>query len=100
MVEKPEPRDAPSDLGIIGRYVLAPEIFDELRETGRGFGGEIQLTDALKSLNKTQRMYAWEFEGVRYDLGNKLDYLRATVDYALRRDDLREGFKALLEERV
>ncbi|MCX6695270.1 MAG: UTP--glucose-1-phosphate uridylyltransferase GalU [Candidatus Altiarchaeota archaeon] len=88
MIEKPKSEDAPSDLGIIGRYVLTPEIFDSLKKTPRGAGGEIQLTDALKSLNKKQKMYAWIIEGVRYDLGNKFDYIRASLDYALMRPDI------------
>ncbi|MBD3261553.1 MAG: UTP--glucose-1-phosphate uridylyltransferase GalU [Candidatus Altiarchaeales archaeon] len=97
LVEKPKPQNAPSNLGIIGRYVLTPEIFDVLSETGKGHGGEIQLTDAMKQLNKNQDFYALKFKGVRYDLGNKLDYLRATVNYALMREDLRDGFRDLLE---
>jgi len=88
MVEKPKPEEAPSNLGIIGRYVLQPEIFDALKKTQKGAGGEIQLTDALRVLNKKQKMYAWIIEGVRYDLGNKFDYMRASLDYALMRPDL------------
>lgn len=98
LVEKPNPKNSPSNLGIIGRYVLNPEIFDVLSKTGKGHGGEIQLTDAMRNLNNRQSFYAWQFKGVRYDLGNKLDYLKATVNYALMREDLRDGFKALLGE--
>jgi UTP--glucose-1-phosphate uridylyltransferase len=90
LVEKPTPDKAPSNLGIIGRYILTPEIFDAIRETKPGKGGEIQLTDALKLLNQKQEMYAYDFDGVRYDLGNKLDYIRATIDYSLQRDEFRE----------
>jgi len=97
LVEKPKPEDAPSNLGIIGRYVLTPQIFDALKKTKKGKGGEIQLTDALRILNRTQKMYACGFEGVRYDLGNKIDYLKATVDYALMRDDLSDEFRKYLK---
>ncbi len=89
LVEKPPAEDAPSDLGIIGRYVLMPEIFDCLKRTPKGKGGEIQLTDALKILREDQDMYAYKFRGARYDLGNKLDYIRATIDYALYREEFR-----------
>lgn len=97
LVEKPKPEDAPSNLGIIGRYVLTPQIFDALKKTKKGKGGEIQLTDALRILNQAQKMYACDFEGVRYDLGNKIDYLKATVDYALMRDDLNAEFRQYLK---
>jgi len=90
LVEKPKPEKAPSDLGIIGRYVLTPEIFDALDHTKPGSGGEIQLTDALKILNKSQKMFACDFEGVRYDLGNKLEYMKASIEHALMRDDMRQ----------
>ncbi len=83
LVEKPKPEDAPSDLGIIGRYMLTPGIFDCLRRTKRGAGGEIQLTDGLRILKRSQRMYGWEFEGVRYDLGNKFEYLKASIEYGV-----------------
>jgi UTP--glucose-1-phosphate uridylyltransferase len=81
LVEKPKPKDAPSDLGIIGRYLLTADIFDELKKTETGAGGEIQLTDGLRLLNKSQDMYGWEFEGVRYDLGNKFEYIKASIEY-------------------
>jgi UTP--glucose-1-phosphate uridylyltransferase len=95
IVEKPEPRDAPSTLAAIGRYVFTPEIFDALRETPPGHGGEIQLTDAINLLAQEQAVYAVTFEG-RFDVGNKLDYLRATVEFALEREDLGADFKAYL----
>lgn len=92
MVEKPAAAEAPSNLAVLGRYVIMPEIFDILEQTAPGRGGEIQLTDALKVLAKQQAMYAYDFLGRRYDVGDKLGYLEATVEYALRRDDLREKF--------
>jgi len=94
LVEKPKPEEAPSNLGIIGRYLLTPDIFEAIEETKPGKGGEIQLTDALKILNQKREMYAYDFEGERYDLGNKADYLRATIEYGLRRDE----FSGLLRE--
>jgi UTP--glucose-1-phosphate uridylyltransferase len=97
IVEKPEPDASPSNLAAIGRYVFTPEIFDALRETPPGHGGEIQLTDAINLLAQDQAVYALRFEG-RYDVGNKLDYLRATVEIALERDDLGADFKAYLAE--
>ncbi len=96
LVEKPKPEDAPSNLGIIGRYLLTPEIFDALRETKKGRGGEIQLTDALRILNKRQRMFAYDFLGVRYDLGNKLDYMEASVEYALMHKSIGADFRNYL----
>jgi len=98
LVEKPQVGEAPSNMAIIGRYILTPEIFSTLKETGIGSGGEIQLTDALKALLKTQKIYAYEFSGKRYDTGNKLGFLQATVEYALRRDDLGEEFKEYLRK--
>jgi len=83
LVEKPKADKAPSDLGIIGRYVLTSGIFDELKKTKKGAGGEIQLTDGLRLLNKKQAMYGWEFEGVRYDLGNKYEYMKASIEYGI-----------------
>jgi UTP--glucose-1-phosphate uridylyltransferase len=99
IVEKPSPEDAPSNLAAIGRYVFTPEIFDALRETPPGHGGEIQLTDAINLLAQDQAVYALTFEG-RYDVGNKLDYLRATVEIAMEREDLGADFKAYLAELV
>ncbi len=96
LVEKPKPEEAPSDLGIIGRYVLTPEIFDAIEQTKPGKGNEIQLTDALRILNKKQPLYAYNFDGVRYDLGNKLDYIKATIEYSLRREEFRDEIKNYL----
>ena len=92
MVEKPAVEEAPSQLAVLGRYVIMPEIFYILEHTAPGRGGEIQLTDALKVLAKEQAMYAYDFMGRRYDVGDKLGYLEATCEYALRREDLREKF--------
>jgi UTP--glucose-1-phosphate uridylyltransferase len=97
MIEKPKPSKAPSNLGAIGRYVLTPEIFDALEQTKPGVNGEIQLTDALRILLKTQKVYAHKFDGIRYDIGDKLDYLRATVEFALRRKDVGPRFKEYLK---
>ncbi len=88
MVEKPRVEDAPSDLAIIGRYVLTPDIFDDLATTARDKGGEIQLTNGLRSLSARRRLTGYEFEGTRYDAGQKLGFLKATVDLALKRADL------------
>jgi UTP--glucose-1-phosphate uridylyltransferase len=95
IVEKPSPEESPSNLAAIGRYVFTPEIFDALRETPPGHGGEIQLTDAINLLAQGQAVYAVSFEG-RFDVGNKIDYLRATVELALDRDDVGADFKAYL----
>ncbi len=97
MIEKPKPDDAPTDVAVLGRYVITPEIFDKLEKTEPGAGGEIQLTDALKNLAKEQQMFAYDFEGRRYDVGDRLGFLEATVEYALRRDDLRDDFKSYLK---
>jgi UTP--glucose-1-phosphate uridylyltransferase len=96
LVEKPNAEDAPSNLGIIGRYLLTPEIFDAIEQTKPGKGGEIQLTDALSILGKSQPLYAYNFDGVRYDLGNKLDYIKATIEYALRREEFRDDIRSYL----
>ena len=88
IVEKPKQKDAPSDLAVIGRYVLTPKIFDKLEQTQRGAGGEIQLTDAIEALMDEQSVYTYEFEGVRYDAGTTMGWLQATVDVALQRPDL------------
>jgi UTP--glucose-1-phosphate uridylyltransferase len=100
IVEKPKPEDAPSNLAAIGRYVLTPEIFDAIRQTPPDAGGEVQLTDALALLAREQAVYAFRFEGGRYDIGKKLDYLRATVELAVDRDDLGPGFRAFLADLV
>ncbi|MFQ5789358.1 MAG: UTP--glucose-1-phosphate uridylyltransferase GalU [Acidobacteriota bacterium] len=97
MVEKPPPAEAPSDLAIIGRYILTADIFAHLARTEPDPRGEIQLTDGLRSRLAEGPVYAYEFEGQRYDCGNKLGFLRATVDYALQRDDLGPAFRAYLK---
>lgn len=97
MVEKPEPRQAPSNLAIIGRYILTPTIFAELAATRRGAGGEIQLTDALRRLLKKEPVYGFIFEGKRHDAGDKLGFLKATVEMALRRPDLGKPFRQYLK---
>lgn len=100
MVEKPDPDKAPSNLAIIGRYILIPEIFQILEKQKPGAGGEIQLTDALKSLVKKTPIYGYLIKGKRYDAGDKLGYLQATVDFALKNKELSEGFKKYLVEKV
>ena len=97
LVEKPPAHEAPSDLAIIGRYVLTPDLFPLLAETRPDARGEIQLTDALRALRRTRPLYAVEFEGKRYDTGDKLGFLRATVEFALARPDLAEAFRAYLK---
>ena len=97
LVEKPKPQDAPSDLAIIGRYILPPEIFEILAWTRADTRGEIQLTDALRELRARRPMYAVEFEGRRYDTGDKLGFLKATVEFALARHDLADEFRAYLK---
>ena len=100
IVEKPAPEDAPSNLAAIGRYVFTPEIFDALRETTPDAGGEIQLTDAIARLAQEQAVYAYVFEGTRYDLGKKIDYLKATVEVAAAREDLGKDFRDFLRDFV
>ena len=97
MVEKPTPKDAPSNLAIIGRYILTPGIFSALEETRPGAGGEIQLTDALRRLLKREPIYGYLFEGKRYDAGDKLGFLQATVEMALKRPDLARKFRRYLK---
>jgi len=97
MVEKPKPGEAPSNLAIIGRYVLTPEIFHLIESIEPGTGGEIQLTDALKHLLRNRPIYGYRFEGNRYDAGDKLGFLKATVEFALRRFDLGEDFRNYLK---
>jgi len=98
LVEKPSPENAPSNLGIVGRYVLTPEIFDVLDRVAPGAGGEIQLTDGLQLLRKDQNIYAYEFEGTRYDTGEPLGFLRAAIEYTLARPDLGPGLKQYLKQ--
>ncbi|MGH9375593.1 MAG: UTP--glucose-1-phosphate uridylyltransferase GalU [Terriglobia bacterium] len=97
MVEKPEPRKAPSNLAIIGRYILTPAVFGELASTRRGAGAEIQLTDALRSLLQKEPIYGYVFEGKRYDAGDKLGFLQATVEMALKRPELGKAFRKYLK---
>lgn len=97
MVEKPRAEEAPSDLAVIGRYILTPDIFEYLENTKPGKGGEIQLTDALRSMALRHPVYALEFEGERYDAGDKLGFLKANVSLALKRDDLRDDFVEFLK---
>lgn len=96
LVEKPQPAEAPSNLAVIGRYLLVPEIFPLLEEVKPGAGGEIQLTDALRLLASQGRVYAYRFQGKRYDVGDKLGFLRATVEFALARPDLAGPFREYL----
>ena len=98
IVEKPAPEDAPSDSGVVGRYLLAPEIFDKLENIGQGAGGEIQLTDGIADLLQEQPVYAYSFTGKRYDCGSKLGYLQATVAYGLAHPDTGEGFREHLKD--
>ena len=100
IIEKPPVESAPSNLAVMGRYVFPPAIFDALDEVPPGTGGEIQLTDGIKALLAEQTVYGWTFRDGRFDVGNKLDYLRATVELALERDDLGPGFRAFLAEVV
>ena len=95
-VEKPDPEDAPSNVAVVGRYILEPTIFEILENTGKGTGGEIQLTDALAEQVKTEKLLAYKFKGKRYDCGNKLGYLQATVEYALRHKKIGNEFKEYL----
>ncbi|SON68637.1 UTP--glucose-1-phosphate uridylyltransferase GalU [Latilactobacillus sakei] len=92
-VEKPDVDKAPSDLAIIGRYLLTPEIFDVLENQKPGLGGEIQLTDAIDELNKTQRVFAHEFKGRRYDVGNKFGYLETSIEYGLKHPEVKDDLK-------
>jgi len=97
MVEKPRLEDAPSNLAIIGRYILTPAVFDTLSQTQAGAGGELQLTDGMKLLLQREKMYAFVYEGKRHDTGDKLGFLKATVEFALKRPDLGEPFREYLK---
>lgn len=97
MVEKPKLEDAPSNLAIIGRYILTPRIFDMLEATEPGKGGELQLTDGIKALLKHEKVYGYTFEGTRHDTGDKLGMLKATVEFGLKRNDLGEDFRDYLK---
>lgn len=98
MVEKPKMEEAPSQVAVLGRYIITPEIFDYLETQGAGCGGEIQLTDALKRLAKNQAVYAYDFKGHRYDVGTKTGFLQANIEFALRRNDLRQEMEEYLEK--
>ncbi|MFQ6136661.1 MAG: UTP--glucose-1-phosphate uridylyltransferase GalU [Candidatus Hydrothermarchaeales archaeon] len=96
LIEKPKPEEAPSNLGIIGRYILMPEIFESLKKVPPGVGNEIQLTDALRLLLEGQKIYAYEFKGKRYDIGNKLDWLKSSIEFALTNEGVRGDLMAYL----
>ena len=100
MVEKPKREEAPSDLAIIGRYILTPDIFPILQKQEPGKGGEIQLTDAIRTLAKEEAIYGCRFEGIRHDCGDKLGFLKATVDMALKREEFNDEFELFLRERL
>ena len=97
LVEKPVVEEAPSDIAILGRYIITPQIFDILKNTTPGKGGEIQLTDALKKLREEEAIYAYNFEGQRYDVGDKLGFLQANIEFALKKPELRDNFIKYLE---
>ena len=97
LVEKPPPGEAPSNLAVIGRYVLTPKIFDKLEQTQHGADGEIQLTDGIAALMEEQQVFAYEFEGIRYDAGTTMGWLKASVEIALTRPDLGTEFRAYLQ---
>ncbi len=99
IVEKPAPADAPSNMGVVGRYILSSRIFDHIKTIKPGAGGELQLTDAIQSLLSQEQVLAYEYEGVRYDCGSKLGYLKATVDFALRHPEVKDGFSEFLKTR-
>ena len=97
LVEKPKPEEAPSNMAVIGRYILTPRIFEMLAETPLGAGGELQLTDGMRRLLKHEKIYGYRFDGRRHDTGDKLGFLKATVEFALKRDDLGGPFKKWLQ---
>lgn len=99
IIEKPKPEVAPSTLGVVGRYILTPRIFHHLETIPFGAGGELQLTDGIAELLKEQQVLAYAFEGIRYDCGSKLGYLKATVEYALKHPEVAEEFRAYLDDR-
>lgn len=98
LVEKPEKENAPSNIAILGRYIITPQIFKYLENATPGKGGEIQLTDALKALMGSEAMYAYDFLGKRYDVGNKVGFLQANIEFALKRDDLRDEVTSYLKD--
>jgi UTP--glucose-1-phosphate uridylyltransferase len=97
IVEKPKPEEAPTNLAVVGRYVFTPTILQQLEKTGKGTGGEIQLTDAIADMLDKEDVYSWEFEGKRFDCGSKLGYLQANVEFGLRHPELKESFAAYLQ---
>ena len=99
IIEKPAPEDAPSNLGVVGRYVLSPNIFEHIRNLKPGAGGEYQLTDALQSLLQKEQILAYQYDGVRYDCGSKIGYLKATVEFALNHPEVRDEFAKFLKEK-
>jgi UTP--glucose-1-phosphate uridylyltransferase len=99
IIEKPDMKDAPSNLAVLGRYVLTPSIFPLLETQAPGKGGEIQLTDSIKRQLETEKVYAFQFQGKRYDIGSKIGFLEATVDFALAREDINKEFKAILKSK-
>lgn len=99
-IEKPKPGTAPSNLAIMGRYVLTPEIFMFLEKQEKGAGGEIQLTDAIQQLNKIQRVFAYDFEGKRYDVGEKLGFVKTTLEFALQNEDIKEELTTYLKDKL
>jgi len=98
LIEKPPIDDAPSNLAIMGRYILSPKIFNILENQHPGAGGEIQLTDAIATLNKIEAIYAYEFEGIRYDVGEKFGFIQSTIEMALQRSELRDQLLSYLEK--
>lgn len=100
MVEKPKPEAAPSTMAVAGRYILTPAVFEHIRAQGRGAGGEIQLTDAIAQLTQTEGVYAYEYQGKRYDCGSKQGFLEATVEFALKHPEMGPGFRSYLKAAV
>jgi UTP--glucose-1-phosphate uridylyltransferase len=104
LIEKPKQEDAPSNLAILGRYILSPKIFEILSKQGPGAGGEIQLTDAISNLNLYEAVYAFDFEGVRYDVGEKMGFIQTSIEFALQREELRnqllEYLSSVLEKEL
>lgn len=100
IVEKPDPADAPSNLGVVGRYILRPRIFDHLKAIKPGAGGELQLTDGIEALLGDEQVLAYKYEGRRFDCGRKLGYLKATIEFALRHPEVRDEFEVYLRERA
>lgn len=100
LVEKPQQHEAPSQYAIMGRYILRPEIFDILKELSPDRDGEVQLTEAINILNRTQAVYAYQFQGQRYDIGSKIGFIQATIDFAMGREELREEVTQFLQEKL